>query len=101
MECWNTITVHLVIASVVEWMAVAVYVIMCTIIMMMIFSVSVTGKVLFMYAFVCHVLKQDSGGSRIFERGLPFCGFWEGIHPNDTETYDSSAVKAASSFYGC
>ena len=28
------------------------------------------------------------------------CAFWEGIHPNDTETYDSSAVKVASSFYG-
>ena len=45
MECWNTISVHLVTVSVVEWIMIVVDVIVSTIMMMMIASVSVIEKV--------------------------------------------------------
>ena len=45
MECWSTTSVHLVTVSVVEWIMIAVDVIVSTIMMMMIASVSVIGKV--------------------------------------------------------
>ena len=45
MECWSTTSVHLVTVSVVEWIMIVVDVIVSTIMMMMIASVSVIGKV--------------------------------------------------------
>ena len=55
MECWSTTSVHLVTVSVVEWIMIVVDVIVSTIMMMMIASVSVIGKVT---SFMCNHIVQ-------------------------------------------
>ena len=48
-----------------------------------------------------YIVHDPEGQSVPSELNKVHCAFWEDIHPNDTKTYDSSAVKVASSFYGC
>ena len=55
MECWSTTSVHLVTVSVVEWIMIVVDVIVSTIMMMMIASVSVIGKVT---SYMCNRIVQ-------------------------------------------